>query len=93
MSDHEEWESRIQRGTFNPTDWARDLKRDLATYRLAEGAVRNEVEDNEGDDPMTDEYKRLEMVRAHAASNVHRHLNHGVLSAIADLILSQQPTN
>jgi hypothetical protein len=89
MSDHEAWGSRMQRGTFNPCDWARDLKRDIALYEQADAAVRKEVEENEGDDPMSDEYKSLDMARSHAASNISRHLNHDVLIAVADLILDE----
>lgn len=83
---HEERESRIRRGTFKPADWARDLKRDIAAYQVAAEAVRKEVDENEGDDPMSNEYKILEMARSAAGSNVHRHLNHGVLLAIADIV-------
>jgi len=87
MSDqHEEWESRIQRGTFLPADWARDVKRDIAAYQVANAALRKEADENEGADPMSNEYKRLDYLRNVAASNVHRHLNHGVMSVIAGIV-------
>lgn len=84
--DHEEWGSRIARGTFKPEDWAADLKRDIALYQEAAAAVRREVVENEGDDPMRGEYKVLELRRSFAASNIHRHLNHDVLLVIANLV-------
>lgn len=83
---HEEWESRMQRGTFKFRDWARDLRRDIEAYRVAAQAVRKEVDDNEGDDPMSNDYKRLDLALSHAGGNVHRHLNHGVLLAVSDLV-------
>ncbi len=87
---HEAWGSRMARGAFKPTDWARDLKRDIAAYQEADAAVRKEIEENEGDDPMSDEYKSLHLARMHAISNIHRHFNHDVLIEIADLILSKR---
>lgn len=92
MPDHEVWGSRMARGVFNPTDWANDLKRDIAAYRAADAAVRKEAEDNEGEDPMSGEYQLLDGRRTVARSNVERHLNFDVLIAIADLVLQQPLT-
>jgi len=89
MSDHEAWSSRFARGTFDPIDWARDLKRDIASYQDADAALRKEAEENEGQDPMSDEYKSLDIQRSFAVSNVQRHLDNDILIIIADLILDR----
>lgn len=87
MSQHEEWGSRISRGMFRDGDWAKAVKRDIAICVAADAALTKEVSDNEGDDPMSDEYKRLHAERSVAASNVSRHLNHDVLVEIANFVL------
>jgi hypothetical protein len=67
--------------------WANGLKRALKNYRQADAAVRKEVKEHEGDDPMSDQYKWLDGQRAITLNAVHLHLTHDKLLAVADFIL------
>ena len=89
MREHEEWGSRMRRGRFFPDEWATAVKRDIALVQSAQAALRREIDENEGDDPMSDEYKSLDTKFMHARSDVGRHLNYDVLLAIADLVLEK----
>jgi hypothetical protein len=86
--EHENWGSRMSRGTFKYEDWANAIKRDIAAFTKADEALRKEADENEGADPMSDEYKSLDFERTKAVSNVQRHLDHDILVVIADFVLT-----